>query len=113
MKHITKPWGWYVTLLSLPHLWIKLIFVEGGHKLSLQSHAYRKELWLFLKGKAEASNDGVIFQAKSCGNSIFIPKCAKHRLVGITGAYIIELAWGKPKEDDIIRYEDDYERTTK
>lgn len=113
MKHITKPWGWYVTLLSFPHIWVKLLFVKSGHRLSMQSHQDRREFWLFLKGKAGATNDGVIFQAKSCGCNIFIPKCAKHRLIGITGAYILELAWGKPREEDIIRYDDDYDRTTK
>jgi len=35
----------------------------------------------------------------------------KHRIIGINEACVLELAFGRVLETDIVRYEDDYGRT--
>jgi mannose-6-phosphate isomerase-like protein (cupin superfamily) len=46
------------------------------------------------------------------GDSITIPKGAKHRLEGAgTDGIILEISKGDFDENDIVRIEDDYKRT--
>ena len=79
-----RPWGWMLKLVSWHTYWLKFILVRG--RTSLQSHKERDE-WHFGLYK--------------------IAKGEKHRL--FKGVYL-ELAVGKPREEDIVRYEDDYGR---
>ncbi|MGH2612314.1 MAG: phosphomannose isomerase type II C-terminal cupin domain, partial [Rhabdochlamydiaceae bacterium] len=44
------------------------------------------------------------------GDLFIVPKRKKHRIMGITEAIILEVAFGKVLETDIVRYEDDYGR---
>lgn len=85
MTLILRPWGFFLTLLHLPFLWLKVLVVRG--QTSYQSHANRTE-WVV----------GVF-----C-----VPPYEKHRYS--QGIYI-ELATGRPREDDITRYEDNYRRS--
>lgn len=79
-----RPWGVMYKLIHTKRFWLKLIKVHG--RTSLQSHKQRSEYWIGITK---------------------IKKNVKHRL--LPGWYI-ELAFGSPKEEDIIRYEDDYGR---
>lgn len=79
-----RPWGTMWKFIHTKKVWLKFIIVRG--RTSLQSHNHRTE-WHFGFYKVE-------------------PK-QKHRL--LPGAYI-EFVKGEPREDDIVRYEDDYGR---
>jgi mannose-6-phosphate isomerase-like protein (cupin superfamily) len=89
--------------------WIKTVFVKQGERLSLQTHENRSEVWIVLKGKAEA----IVGEKKhslTIGRFVNIAKKQRHRLSGLSDAYILELAFGNPQESDIFRFEDDYGR---
>ncbi len=83
---IVRPWGTMWKLFSTKHTWFKFILVRG--RTSLQSHSERTE-WHF--------------------GFYRVDPMQKHRL--LPGAYF-EFVKGNPREEDIIRYEDDYGRET-
>ena len=78
-------------------------------RLSLQSHQYREEIWFILSGSIIAQIGSKKRRANP-GDLLVIPKKIKHRITGITEAVILEVAFGKVLETDIVRYEDDYGR---
>ena len=107
-----RPWGsWHVLDVSKGYK-VKRIHVHPGARLSYQSHDHRSEHWVVLTGHATAIIDGVEQQAGP-GESIDVPRGAKHRLVnnGDAELVVIEVQrGGYTGEDDIVRYEDDYGR---
>jgi len=112
MKHNKnfRPWGWHKIIWQIQDkAWVKIVFVKQGERLSLQSHNNRSEIWLVIKGLVEARVGEKIHQL-GIGRFVNISKKQKHRLTGIKDSYILEIALGCPKEEDIIRYEDDYGR---
>ena len=107
-----RPWGYYEVLLDAPYTKVKEITVEPGHRLSYQSHQKREEYWTVVKG-----NLTVVLEGKEhtlhTGKSIHIPVGSKHRMWNKTkdDIKVVEVQVGSYfGEDDIIRYEDDYER---
>lgn len=111
-KTVYRPWGFYTVIAEGQGFQTKLIHVNPGQKLSLQSHEYRSEHWVVLSGNAK-----VILEGKehilSPGHSIDIAVKAIHSLQNPyeTPIEIIEVQKGDIlSEDDIIRYEDIYGR---
>lgn len=108
----TRPWGGFEVLADRPEFKVKTITVEPNQRLSYQSHAKREEHWLVIKGDAEVTlNDQV--HKLTVGESIRIPLGAKHRIFnpGSRPMQFIEIQTGKYfGEDDIVRYQDDYNR---
>lgn len=110
---VHRPWGKYEVLIDNPDHKVKKITVYPGAKLSLQSHFHRAEHWVVIKGTAKIYNKDR--EITLCENeSTFISALSKHRLEnpGKINLEIIEVQTGKYlEEDDIVRYEDAYNRT--
>ena len=109
-----RPWGWFESLVQSEGFQVKRIYVKPGAALSLQSHKYRSEHWIVVKGTAEVTIDDEI-RLIACGESIFVPLGAIHRMKnpGAEPMILIEVQLGSYLgEDDIIRYEDMYARQT-
>jgi len=107
-----RPWGWFETLAIRDRFQVKKIFVKPGAALSLQSHHHRSEHWVVVEGTAEITLEDQM-KLVSEGESVYIPLGAKHRLKnpGKVPMLLIEVQTGRYLgEDDIIRYEDLYER---
>lgn len=108
-----RPWGWYETLCIDTRFQVKRIMVKPGGVLSLQSHRHRSEHWIVVAGTAEVT---IIDEVKlvSENQGVYIPLGAKHRMAnpGKVPMYLIEVQTGAYLgEDDIIRYEDIYDRS--
>jgi mannose-1-phosphate guanylyltransferase/mannose-1-phosphate guanylyltransferase/mannose-6-phosphate isomerase len=91
----------------------KILRVRPGHRLSYQSHRHRSEHWIVVSGRPEVVIDGVV-HALAPGDHIAIPQGARHRIhnPGEEGVEIVEVQLGSYfGEDDIERYEDDYQRS--
>ena len=107
-----RPWGRYDILLDNPNVKIKTITVEPNQRLSLQSHKHRREQWIVTKGTLTVC----LFDKEYTlieGNTIYIGMGSKHRAWNKTNEPVefIEVQTGDYfGEDDIIRYEDDYNR---
>ncbi|MCD6292946.1 MAG: phosphomannose isomerase type II C-terminal cupin domain [Deltaproteobacteria bacterium] len=113
-EEVFRPWGSFRSLLLAENHQIKEIFVEPGQRLSLQSHQQRSEHWIVTNGPALVTVDGRE-QELASGSHIFIPQGAQHRLAnpGTKRIKIVEIQIGSYLgEDDITRYEDDYQRNS-
>lgn len=109
-----RPWGWYETLCLGDRFQVKRIMVKPGGILSLQSHRHRSEHWVVVAGTAEVTvGDEVKLVTEN--QSVYIPLGTKHRMAnrGRVPMYLIEVQTGSYLgEDDIVRYEDIYNRAT-
>lgn len=108
-----RPWGWYETLCLDTRFQVKRIMVKPGGVLSLQSHRHRSEHWIVVAGTAEVTI-GENIQLVTENQGVYIPLGAKHRMAnpGKVPMYLIEVQTGSYLgEDDIVRYEDIYDRS--
>lgn len=111
---VFRPWGNYEVYADEPHFKVKRIVIAPGGKLSLQSHNYRAEHWIVVKGIARVTKGNEEFDLYE-NESTFIQPKEIHRLENkqTTDLYIIEVQTGSYfGEDDIIRYEDIYGRSS-
>lgn len=111
-RTVYRPWGFYTVIAQGSGFQSKILHVNPGQKLSIQSHNHRSEHWVVLNGTAK-----VVLEGKelilSPGHSVDIPVKAIHSLQNPyeEDVEVIEVQKGDILlEDDIIRYEDMYGR---
>ena len=114
MTHVRvhRPWGWYEELDQGPGFKVKRLQVKPGEKLSLQLHHQRAEHWVVVTGIARVTVDDREFDM-AVNQSTYIPVGAKHRLENRHSEplQLIEVqSGGYLGEDDIVRFEDKYQR---
>lgn len=116
---VNARWGRYYTIEKDASYWIKKIVVLPGNRLSLQSHRHRREVWVAISGEGVAVIHDwpktLRYGARhwlTAGSQVEIDAGVKHRLenVGEDNLVVLEIAFGAPDEEDIVRYEDDYGR---
>ncbi len=109
-----RPWGWFEPLNEGPRYKVKMLYIKPGARLSMQMHYHRSEHWVVVHGTAKVTIDGKV--TFLCENeSVFISPTQWHRLEnpGKEPLQIIEVQIGSYLgEDDIVRTDDDYNRTT-
>ncbi len=111
-KPVVRPWGHYTVIAYGKGFLTKIIHVNPGQKLSVQSHNHRSEHWVVLTGMAKVSLESKEM-ILSPEHSIDIPVKAIHSLENPydEDLEIIEVQKGDLlSEDDIIRYADIYGR---
>ncbi|AOJ08967.1 mannose-1-phosphate guanylyltransferase/mannose-6-phosphate isomerase [Burkholderia mayonis] len=113
-RRVIRPWGSYEGIDEGDRFQVKRIVVNPGAQLSLQMHHHRAEHWIVVKGTALVTNDGkeIILTENQ---STYIPLGATHRLKnpGKIPLELIEVQSGAYLgEDDIVRFEDTYGRTS-
>jgi mannose-6-phosphate isomerase len=108
-----RPWGCFTVLDEGPGYKVKRIEVLAGKRLSYQRHARRAEHWMVVGGTASVTLDGQEF-AVAPGGVVDIPVGTRHRVANPgTGEPLvfIEIQRGDYLgEDDIERFEDDFNR---
>ena len=107
-----RPWGTYTVLEENSHYKINRIEVLPGQRLSLQKHHHRSEHWIVVSGTALVTCGEREFMV-NVNESTFIPIGEQHRLQnpGKIALVIIEVQSGEYLgEDDIVRFQDDYQR---
>lgn len=107
-----RPWGSFEILHEEDQLKVKRIIVKPEKRLSLQSHKHRSENWVIIQGNALVTvNEEKI--PRSVNQAVYIPAGAKHRIAnpGTEEVILIEVQTGTYLgEDDIVRYQDDFNR---
>tara|TARA_R100000664_G_C2711823_1_gene108340 strand:+ start:187 stop:528 length:342 start_codon:yes stop_codon:yes gene_type:complete len=113
MKRVKKPWGWYEVLQEGKYYKVKLLSVKKGHKISLQKHEKRSEVWTVIEGTSRVSiGPNQIWYDIEPGGTIRIEEGKEHRLEALNkNILVLELQQGTCEEDDIQRIEDDYGRS--
>jgi len=107
-----RPWGSFTILVDADNFKAKRLDVLPGKRLSLQSHQRRSEHWIVVTGLAKITIGEDVLEY-SRGQYVFVPQKTKHRIenTGNTLLTIVEVQLGEYfGEDDIVRYEDDFER---
>jgi mannose-6-phosphate isomerase len=108
-----RPWGQYFILDQGVTYKVKRIEVKPNGRLSYQYHNKRAEVWTIVEGKGRITLDGVI-KDFMLGEVARIPLGAKHRIENPFEEKLvfIEVQYGDYfGEDDIVRIEDDYDRS--
>lgn len=109
---VYRPWGHYEGIDAGDRFQVKRITVKPGEKLSLQMHHHRAEHWVVVSGTARVTC-GENVRLLSENESTYIPIGMNHRLEnpGKVPLHIIEVQSGSYLgEDDIVRFEDIYQR---
>jgi len=111
-RTVERPWGSYTVLEKGNGYKIKRIVVKPGARLSLQRHGRRSEHWVVVSGAARVTKGNETYLVQT-NESTFIPLMTKHRLGNPADGplQIIEVQSGDyVEEDDIERFDDDYDR---
>jgi mannose-1-phosphate guanylyltransferase/mannose-6-phosphate isomerase len=111
-RRIYRPWGYYQSIDTGGRYQVKRIVVTPGGKLSLQKHHHRAEHWIVVHGTAEVTVDDRVSLVQE-NQSVYLPLGCTHRLVnpGKIPLELIEVQVGSYLgEDDIVRFEDVYNR---
>ncbi len=108
---VHRPWGRFEQFVSNETVTVKIITVEPGHRLSLQRHEHRGEMWQILDVPIDVTLDGRRWSAQP-GETVWVPHGALHRIcnTGTKPGRLLEVAFGYFDEADIERVEDDYAR---
>jgi|AP95_1055475.scaffolds.fasta_scaffold264614_1 mannose-6-phosphate isomerase-like protein (cupin superfamily) len=111
--HIDKPWGWEQILDLNDKYCIKHLFLNTGHRLSLQYHERKTETLMLVEGGVEltigrGSEEQVLAMAPM--RPYPIAPGTIHRLKGQSpdGGLILEVS--TLELDDVVRLDDDYGR---
>jgi mannose-6-phosphate isomerase-like protein (cupin superfamily) len=112
-KRVEKPWGYEIHWApeNKPYMG-KIIHINAGARLSLQTHDKKEESWLIMNGRAKVvweNPEGELIETElqpGMGYSCHIGQ--KHRLCGITDCDVIEVS--TPEIGTTYRLEDDYKR---
>ena len=113
-EYADTPWGRWEVLLDSQDCKVKRLIVRPGQRLSYQKHQHRQEIWMVVSGVATVTLDGIVSDYQT-GEIAQIPLGAAHRLsnTGTDTLTVIEVQRGTYfGEDDIIRLEDDYGRSS-
>jgi mannose-1-phosphate guanylyltransferase len=123
---VTKPWGYYTILHNTYNEYYadntvlesvtKLLVIKEGHRISLQTHHSKDEVWTIVKGEDYSIQiNDKIFTSVPRSSPLIIPRNTLHRAEAFRGdLQIIEVASGYiVEESDITRFHDDYNRDKK
>ena len=113
-RQVSRPWGAYDSIDTGERFQVKRITVKPGGVLSLQMHHHRAEHWIVVSGTARVTR-GEETLLLSENQSTYIPLGVTHRLEnpGMVPLELIEVQSGSYLgEDDIVRFEDMYGRSS-
>ena len=113
-KFDRRPWGTFTVLDEGDNYKVKRIEVLPGKRLSYQKHAQRAEHWVVVQGTAKVTLDDRDIIVR-LGEAIDISIGAAHRVEneGDDLLVFIEVQRGVYLgEDDIVRLQDDFGRTS-
>ena len=111
-QRVHRPWGAFESIGQGARYQVKRLSVNPGESLSLQMHHHRAEHWIVVSGTARVTCDERSFLLAE-NQSTYIPVGVSHRLEnpGMIPLEIIEVqSGGYLGEDDIVRFEDVYNR---
>ena len=112
-KVVHKPWGKEEWLELNDSYCYKRIYINAGYKTSFQYHHYKKETNYIISGKAEVwlENDSGVIEKKlmEAGDFFNVKPPRKHRVIAITDIILQEVS--TPEVDDVIRIDDEFNRS--
>jgi len=115
MRIIKKPWGHEEIWAETDKYCGKILYIQAGHRLSLQYHEKKTETIRVIQGTLLLTlqdSKGIRFDRKlQAGESYHVSTGTIHRFgAGDHDVVIVEVS--TTELDDVVRLEDDYTRTT-
>jgi mannose-6-phosphate isomerase len=112
-RRVEKPWGWELIWAHADEYVGKILFVRGGHSLSLQFHNQKDESWYVQEGRAvlEMGGPGEALtesEVVGSGAAFRLRPGTVHRIKALEDTVILEVS--TPQLDDVVRLEDEYGR---
>ena len=105
-----RPWGNFERFTLNEKTTVKILTINAGEKLSLQTHEHRDEFGRVLKGSGTVHTGEKEIEVRE-GDTFFIPRESAHRATaGSEGLSFLEISFGDFDEHDEKRLEDDYNR---
>ena len=106
-----RPWGQFQQFVSNEQVTVKIITVQPGHRLSLQRHDHRGEMWQVLDVPIDVTVGERSWRAE-VGETVWVPRGSTHRMgnSGDQPGRLLEVGFGHFDEADIERLQDDYAR---
>ena len=109
-KREERPWGNFERFTLNEKTSIKIVTVNAGEAISLQTHAHRDEFWRVISGSGTIVIGTKSYKAHD-GESYFSKRGSEHRVEGGQGGLkLLEISFGDFDESDIVRLEDKYGR---
>ena len=112
MQIVEKPWGHEKIWANTDRYVGKLLVINPGHKLSRQYHMVKDETIYVLEGQLvlEIGKENPETIIMNPGSTYHVTPLTVHRFKAPrTGCTLIEVS--TPELDDVVRLEDDYNRT--
>lgn len=107
---VDRPWGNFVQFTHNEPTSVKIITVNPGESLSLQTHEKRDEFWRILSGNGHVTVGDAEFPAQP-GAEFCVLRTTQHRVRGGDETLVfLEIAFGDFDEHDIVRLSDAYGR---
>ncbi len=115
MRLVKKPWGHEEIWAETDKYVGKILYINKGHRLSLQLHERKTETIRVLQGKLtlvlqDSGRDGPLYNKRLVeGESFHISTGTVHRFWAEEDDVAL-LEVSTPELDDVVRLEDDYKR---
>ena len=115
MEIIKKPWGQEEILEINKKYMFKRLTMNKGHRCSLQYHNLKHETIYIIKGKLNIfigdTKENIKCNTFLPNESVSLKPGVIHRMEAIEDCVYLEAS--TPELDDVIRLNDDYDRTLK
>jgi mannose-6-phosphate isomerase len=100
-----RPWGQFQQFVENEPVTVKIITVQPGHRLSLQTHGHRDEMWQVLDMPIHVTVDDREWDAQ-VGEQVWVPAGSRHRVANRSDVpgRLLEIAFGDFDEADIDRH---------
>jgi mannose-6-phosphate isomerase-like protein (cupin superfamily) len=113
MKIIDKPWGKEELLEINDHYMVKKLTMWKGHRCSLQYHKQKKETIYVLSGQLKIysgpAENKLTVKIYGPNEIITLPPGTIHRMEGVEDCVYLEAS--TPQMEDVVRIQDDYNRS--
>lgn len=114
-REVIKPWGKEVIWAETKDYVGKLLYINEGHKLSLQYHEEKEETILVVSGDLELTvsgqgRRGISTLNLSEGDTFHVKPGMIHRFSATLGSNVVLTEVSTNHLDDVVRLEDDYDR---
>ena len=112
-KIIEKPWGKEEVIEINSRYMVKKLTMNAGHRCSTQYHNFKRETIYVLSGQLKiywgTKMDQLNSRIYKSGENITIPPKLIHRMEAVEHSIYLESS--TPEMEDVVRLQDDYERT--
>ena len=110
-KKISKPWGYEQIWAQTKSYVGKIIVINPGHRLSKQYHTKKIETIYVLEGILLNFDKDDNMTTYGPGQAVHIENNQIHRFGAPEGRYVKIVEVSTPELDDVVRLEDDYNRS--